>query len=264
MTVTLSRTAPAAIAADLLVVPVGGPPANEPILGRLPAALRAALIAEARRRQFTGARGQECWAHAAAGAAAPVVLLLGSGGLTAAPFWYELADAVVRQAARLHAKRVTVAAGAAGPDALRALAEGVALARYRFTRYRSAPPPVLPAMLTLLVPAAAAALRRAARRARAPSPPRPPHGARSRQHAGQGPRADGSSPASAALARRGLRVRVATAAPWRASAWARPSASAWAAPSRPASSSSPIARPGPVAGLRWSARGSRSTAAGSR
>ena len=135
MTLTLSQTPAANIATDLLIVPVAGPPADDAALRRLPAPLRDGLLAEARRRQFTGARGQECWVHGLT-PATPVALLVGAGSL-APPVWYEIADLVVRQAARLHARRVTVAAGDAGAEALRALAEGVPLARYRFTRYRS-------------------------------------------------------------------------------------------------------------------------------
>jgi leucyl aminopeptidase len=136
MTLTLSQTPAAEIAADLLVIPVAGPPLDAAALRRLPTRLRDALLAEARRRQFTGSRGQECWAHGVT-PSVPLALLVGGGSLAATPVWYEIADLVVRQAARLHARRVTVIAGDAGPDALRALAEGVPLARYRFTRYRS-------------------------------------------------------------------------------------------------------------------------------
>ena len=75
MTLALSHAPAADIAADLLVIPVGGPPADDPILRRIGAPLRDALVAEARRRQFTGARGQECWAHGLA-AKTPLVLLL--------------------------------------------------------------------------------------------------------------------------------------------------------------------------------------------
>ncbi|HSP99355.1 MAG TPA: leucyl aminopeptidase [Candidatus Dormibacteraeota bacterium] len=206
MTLALSHTPAADIAADLLVIPVGGPPADDPILRRIGAPLRDALVAEARRRQFTGARGQECWAHGV-GSTAPVVLLLGSGGLTAPPFWFEVADAVVRQAARLHARRVTVAAGDAGADALRALAEGVPLARYRFARYRSKPTPAEPLTVTVAVAGVDAAQREALRLGAVAAEAT----ALTRDLAntpGQDLAPMDLARAARALARRGLRVRV--------------------------------------------------------
>ncbi|MBX3027608.1 leucyl aminopeptidase [bacterium] len=150
MTLVLSHTAATDIATDLLVIPVTAPPAEDPTLRRLPAPLRAVLLAEGRRRQFTGGRGQECWAHGVA-AKAPLVLLLGAGAAAAPPIWYEIADAVVRHAARLHARRVAVAAGGADAEALRALAEGIPLARYRFARYRSRPAAEEPLAVTVAV-----------------------------------------------------------------------------------------------------------------
>jgi leucyl aminopeptidase len=152
MTIALSPLPAAEIAADLLLIPVAGPPADDPTVRRLPAALRAAVRTEARRRQFTGARGQECWVHTAA-PRTPVILLLGSAGLAAPPTWYEVADTAARHAGRLRARRVTVAAGAAGADALRALAEGIPLARYHFTRYRSRPTRLEPLAVTVAVDA---------------------------------------------------------------------------------------------------------------
>ena len=160
MTVTLSTTAAARLKSELLIVPVAGPPAADPTVVALDQASRGAVLGEVRRRRFAGARGDECWVHLGAGPS-PLVLLLGTGGQHAAPLWYELADAAVRHAARLHARQVAVAAGASAADALRAFAEGVELARYRFSRYRSRPAPLEPLAVTLAV-GSADADRRAA------------------------------------------------------------------------------------------------------
>ncbi len=119
-----------------------------------------------------------------------------TGSTSVTPFWYEVADAVVRHAARLHARRVTVAAGSASIHALRAFAEGLSLARYRFTRYRSRPAPAEPLAVTLAVDAVDAARREALRQRRGRRGG-DRAGARSRQHAGQGSRADGPRAPSA-------------------------------------------------------------------
>ena len=67
--------------------------------------------------------------------------------------WYEVADAVTRYAGRSQARRAAVALGRHGtPPVVHALSEGVALARYRFDRYRSSPSPSRPATLAVLVP----------------------------------------------------------------------------------------------------------------
>jgi leucyl aminopeptidase len=157
MSVTLSTAAPQGIAADLLVIPIFGALAESPRLAELEPSLRAAALAEAKRRRFTAARGQELWLHAQT-----PVLFLGGGARPAVPSWYDVAEAVVRQAARLHTPRVTVALGALGDAAVVGLlAEGVALARYSFSKYRSRAPKAEALAVTLAVAGEDAAQRAA-------------------------------------------------------------------------------------------------------
>ncbi len=147
-TLTLSTVPATQLTAGLLVVPVTAPPAQEAALRAVDAPFGGALLAEARRRRFGAGRGEECWVHAAGDG--PIILLLGAGDAPALPFWYEVADAIVRHAARLHVDRVTVALGdGAEPVRIRALAEGIELARYTFTRYRSRPPAQPPLRVTI-------------------------------------------------------------------------------------------------------------------
>lgn len=161
MTLTLSTVPATQLAAGLLVVPVTAPPAQDPVLRAVDAPFAGALLAETRRRRFAGGRGEECWVHSAGDG--PIVLLIGAGDAPAVPFWYEVADAIVRHASRLHVERVALALGeGAEPVRVRALAEGLALARYTFTRYRSRPPAPAPLRVTASVARLDAAGRAAA------------------------------------------------------------------------------------------------------
>lgn len=203
MTLSLATTPIARLAADLLVVPVFGPPADAALVRALDSAHRGAVLGEARRRRFSGARGQELWLHAD-----HPILLLGGGPQPALPAWYELADAVVRQAARLHARRVAVALGElADAAAVGAIAEGIDLARYAFTRYRSRPAPQAPLAVTLAVARIDAALRAALPRSAARAA-----GTLLARDLANTPAADLApmdlARVARSLARRGLRVRV--------------------------------------------------------
>ncbi len=163
MSVTLSTTPLARLVADLLVVPVTGRPADHAGVRALDAALDGAVGAEIHRRRFAAARGQECWVHAGASGTAPI-LLLGGGEHATLGLWYEAADAIVRHAARLCVTRVGVALGDAVTAAMvQAVTEGLALARYTFTRYRSRPIPAAPLSVALQVPRLDPLLREAVR-----------------------------------------------------------------------------------------------------
>ena len=159
MSLTLSTTPLLRLPADLVVIPVFGRLADAAGLRALDPALRGSALAMAKRRRFTAARGQELWLHAEV-----PLLLLGGGPSPTLPSWYDLADAVVRQAARLHTPRVVVGLGALGEaTTVGPIAEGIALARYAFTRYRSKPPKPEPLAVTLAVDASSAAHRAALR-----------------------------------------------------------------------------------------------------
>ncbi|MGD9764761.1 MAG: leucyl aminopeptidase [Candidatus Binatia bacterium] len=165
MIVTLTAAPLARLRSDLLVIPVFGDPAAAPGIRALAAEPRAQVMAEVRRQHFSGARGQECWAHGTGGGAR-AILLFGAGPAPHLALWYEVADAVARQSARLLARRTAVAVGPHGDAAtITALGEGVALARYAFTRYRSRPSVEAPLAVTLVLDRVEPAHRRALRNA---------------------------------------------------------------------------------------------------
>jgi leucyl aminopeptidase len=163
MMTRLATTPPARVAADLLVLPLAdGEPARSGPVRELDRRLGGRLLREARRGGFRGRSGQEL-VYQTHGAARPAVIVLsGLGSDSGAGPWYELAEAITRHAARLGSRRVAVAlGGGARAEAVHALSEGVALASYRFARYRSTAPARRAIDLLLLVPAIDAALRRA-------------------------------------------------------------------------------------------------------
>lgn len=167
MTTTVSTTAPEQAAVDLLILPVAaGDPAATAAIRALDRRLGGRLNAEVRRSAFRGMAEQEL-VYQTHGAVRPgIIVLCGVGSAPTLGSWYALADAVTRHATRARAGRAAVALGShASPEVVHALAEGVALARYRFDRYRSIPQQTLPVDLTLLVPRREAALRRAVDRA---------------------------------------------------------------------------------------------------
>jgi len=176
VTPTFSITPPDELSTDLLVVPIADPPAESPVLVGLDRRLGGRLLAEVRRLAFRARHDQELVYQTHGAAPAEIIVLVGIGratsesttpaaaaeGTAIAP-WYRVADAVVRHAAQSRARRAAVALTAhATPAVIHAVCEGVALARYRFDRYRSKPTAPLPNALTLLVPTVNAATRRAA------------------------------------------------------------------------------------------------------
>src|SRR5512143_4247335 len=149
MTVTLTTTPAERLAVDLLVVPVAGAPAGNALVAALDSASDGGVRRELRRAGFAGQVRQEAWCHLGD----RIVLLLGRGERDDIGFWYELADAVVTHSGRLRVGRVGVALGSAADAAIvAAIAEGIAHARYRFTRYLSAPPAERPLAVALVVP----------------------------------------------------------------------------------------------------------------
>jgi leucyl aminopeptidase len=160
----LSTTRSDRFATDLLLVPVAaGALANSAAVAALDRALGGRLLAEARRAGFRGEREQDL-VYQTHGAVRPaVVVLIGLGASPGIGAWYGVAEAVTRLAGRTAARRAAVALDRqATPAVVHALSEGVALARYRFDRYRTKPQEVPPANLTLLVGRVDAELRRAA------------------------------------------------------------------------------------------------------
>jgi len=203
MSLTLSTNPLRRIASDLIVIPVFGALADSAVVDGLDAAFRHAALAEAKRRRFTAARGQELWLHADT-----PVLFLGGGTRPTVPAWYDLADAVVRQAARLHTPRVTLGLGPLGdPDAIGVIAEGIALARYSFSKYRSRAPKIEPLAVTLAVAELSAPHRNAVQIAAARA-----DGTLLARDLANTPAADLApmdlARAARALAGKGLRVRV--------------------------------------------------------
>ncbi len=166
MRAVLSSQSVDAIGADLLLIPVGGDVRRHPALAALDRRLGGRLGIEVQGGGFRGAPGQELTYQTHGAAPAAVVVLVGIGSAPALNAWYDVADAVVRHAARIRARRAAVALiDANAPEIAHAVAEGVSLARYRFDRYRSSADARFPDALTLVFPAATDALRQAVARA---------------------------------------------------------------------------------------------------
>jgi leucyl aminopeptidase len=149
--------------AELLVVPVAASDAaRSDTIRLLDHRFDGRLGAEARRMRFRGGGGQELVYQTHTDAPPALIVLAGMGRAPTLAAWYEVAEGVTRHALRARMRRAAVALGGqASPAIVHALCEGVALAGYRFDRYRSSAEASLPADLTLLVPQANAALRRA-------------------------------------------------------------------------------------------------------
>jgi leucyl aminopeptidase len=176
----LSPVPPERAEADLLVLPVAaGPdgPAAPPVTRAVLDRLGADLTAVAGAGRFTGALDDALLLPGYGALAAPAALLVGVGpDADRQPETLRRAAAVAVAGAGRAATLATALhrAGAAGGDgaALAAVAEGTALAAYRFQRHKSAPDPDL-AAATLLVDgegalaAAGPVLRRAEVAARA-------------------------------------------------------------------------------------------------
>ena len=167
MRTALSTAAPDRSNAELLVVPVAATAAaRHDTIRLLDRRLDGRLGAEARRIGFRGGSGQELVYQTHSTALPGLIVLVGLGAAPALSAWYELAEVIARHALRARARRVAVAFDRqASPGVVHAVCEGVALATYRFDRYRSSADTALPAHLTVLVAEATAALRRAIARA---------------------------------------------------------------------------------------------------
>jgi leucyl aminopeptidase len=180
---TLSAVPPERAEADLLVLPVAAgqagpaaPPVTAAVLDRLGADLAAVAGGAGR---FTGALDDALALPGYGALAAPEVLLVGVGtDADRSPETLRRAAAVaVAAAGRAATMAVALqAAGLPGPAAdgaaLAAVAEGTALAAYRFQRHKSAPEPGLAAAALLVdgdrsLAAAGPVLRRAEVAARA-------------------------------------------------------------------------------------------------
>jgi leucyl aminopeptidase len=171
----LSPVPPERADADLLVLPVAAgthgpaaPPVTAAVLERLGADLDAVAGGAGR---FTGALDDALVVPAYGALAAPAVLLVGVGPDAGRTPETLRRSAAVAVAAAGRASTLAVAlhrAGASEGDdaALAAVAEGTALAAYRFSRHKSAPDPALEAATLLVdgegaVAAAGPVLRRA-------------------------------------------------------------------------------------------------------
>jgi leucyl aminopeptidase len=178
---SLSDAPPELAEADLLVLPAAAadalavaPPVTRGVLGRLGADLAALAAAPARLR---GELDDAVLLPGYGGVAAAAVLLVGVGRDTdRTPETLRRAAAVAvskaGQAATMATALHRAGAGGDGAAALAAVAEGTALAAYRFQRHKSRPEPALEAA-SLLVDGAGSpdglegALRRAERAAEA-------------------------------------------------------------------------------------------------
>jgi leucyl aminopeptidase len=141
MKIALQRIAAVQAPTDVLLVPVAGRAAltSAPVRA-LDRALGGRLLAEARRAGFSGAPDQDVSYQTHGALPAAAVILAGVGSDPPLARWYEVADAVCRHAGQLRARRAAIAldSAAASVRTVHALAEGTALAAYRFDRYRSA------------------------------------------------------------------------------------------------------------------------------
>lgn len=134
MKVTLSTDAPATIRTDLLALGVrAGAIDHDPILAALDGATSGALKAQIQLEQFEGKPGQMLKA-AVTGIGARKVLLFGLGEGTGSVVDARALAARAAQAAQSYSELAVVAPAADG-ETLRALASGVVLGAYRFTRY---------------------------------------------------------------------------------------------------------------------------------
>ncbi len=161
--VRLAATPPAPGRADLVVVAACGAAHLAAALQEFPLAARTRLRADLARHRFSPSRGQECLVHAPDGSAGNV-LFVGGSSPPGVSFWYEVADATVQHALRTRARHTVVALPPYDEVAtVQAVAEGIALARYSFTRYRSSPGRPLSPPITLAVRHVDAARRAAVR-----------------------------------------------------------------------------------------------------
>ncbi len=150
------------LAADLVVIPVFGDPSRSPGVQAFDRALGGRLLVEARHRRFGRGTVKE-FLYQTHGSLPARNLLLVAGERRDAPgAWYQVADAAIRHVDSVGATSVAIAFEAdSAPAHVAAVAEGAALARYRFTRFRSRPERERGLTLTLAVSPVTAALREA-------------------------------------------------------------------------------------------------------
>jgi leucyl aminopeptidase len=135
---TLTSASLTAIKADLIVVPVFGNRLDSQAIRAVDAALGNRLHDEASRQGFTGKIESTFLYQTHGSLPARNILLAGSGEPAQPSTWYQLADTVARIGQQLKASTIVVEPTREAPAfAFRVLSEGFALARYRFTRYRS-------------------------------------------------------------------------------------------------------------------------------
>lgn len=131
-----------------------------PLLRDLDRRCKGAISQQAKRRRFRGAADQEVSVQTHGAVAPQSVVLIGCEANAAVAQLLGVADRIAAIAAREEVRRVNVVLPDEFPSrSLRTVAEGVALARYRFTAYQS----VISAQLPLAVVFAADAPRAAQR-----------------------------------------------------------------------------------------------------
>ncbi len=160
MKVALSTRAVTGLVADLLVIPIEGDPRGDARIAALDRALRGQLLAELGRLRFGHGSAKELLFQTRGAVPARSLVVLALPAASDAGGWYQVADAAVRAASAARARTLAIALPASG-EVVSTVAEGVALARYTFTRFRSRPEPVAPFGLTLAVSAISPAMRRA-------------------------------------------------------------------------------------------------------
>ena len=166
MTATVATGTISRLAADVLILPVFGPGYSGADLKQVDHALGGRLVAAMKRYRFHGRSGEDLWLQPHGTLPVDAVVLCGCGPTANRNAWYRIADFVARCADRLRATRAVVSLIAdPSADTVTTVHEGVTLARYRFTRFRSHPERQVPLNLVLAVPARSSSLRQAIRQA---------------------------------------------------------------------------------------------------
>ena len=164
MTAPLSSAAPDRVRTDVLILPLAaGEAESDAAVRALDRRHGGRLLAEIRRARFRGDQTQELSYQTHDDSGPGLIVLLGIGAAPTLGVWYDVADAAVRHSAAARAPRVGVVLGKhANAATTHAVVEGVALASYRFDRYRSRPVARTIPSVTVIVPRRDAALERSA------------------------------------------------------------------------------------------------------
>src|SRR5512134_2792331 len=138
MPTTLRKSAdPLDAKADLVVVCVPAPPSLDGPAAAVDAALGGVLARAIADREIDGTPRSSTLFHAAAGLAAPRVVVVGTGGGTGDD-WRAAGAAAAAAAAKVKARSLALAPPAdAGPAEVCALVEGVGTGLYRFDRFKT-------------------------------------------------------------------------------------------------------------------------------